>query len=95
MILVQVHPEVKNWIRYAKFEENRGFINRARSVYEKGIEFYRDNYMVIDEKFFVAFAEFEETQREVRNYLYFSAVFLYFTNYLFCMIPFYFLYLKK
>lgn len=64
---------MKNWIRYAKFEETNGFINRARSVYEKAVEFYGDDYM--DEKLFVAFAKFEERQREVRICIFFLQYF--------------------
>ncbi|KAG8182521.1 hypothetical protein JTE90_002059 [Oedothorax gibbosus] len=59
---VTVHPEVKNWIRYSKFEESNGFIARTRSVFERAIEFYGEDYM--DEKLFVAFAKFEEKQKE-------------------------------
>lgn len=59
-----VHPDVKNWIRYSKFEETNGFIARTRSVFERAIEFYGEDYM--DEKLFVAFAKFEEKQKEVR-----------------------------
>lgn len=59
---VMVHPEIKNWIKYAKFEETHGFINGARSVFERAVEFYGDDY--IDERLYIAFARFEENQRE-------------------------------
>ncbi|KAK6619687.1 hypothetical protein RUM43_012444 [Polyplax serrata] len=59
---VYVHPEVKNWIRFARFEEKHGFLNSARSVFEKAIQFYGDE--VIDEKLYIAFAKFEEGQKE-------------------------------
>lgn len=59
---VYVHPEVKNWIKYAKFEQRHGFINSSRAIYERAIEFFGDEYM--DEKLFIAFAAFEESQKE-------------------------------
>lgn len=59
---VMVHPEVKNWIKYARFEEGHGYINGARGVYERSIEFFGEEYM--DERLYIAFAKFEEHQRE-------------------------------
>jgi len=57
-----VHPDVKNWIRYARFEEQHGYITSARGVFEQSVEFFGDDNL--DEKLFVAFAKFEENQRE-------------------------------
>lgn len=59
---VMVHPEVKNWVKYAKFEEQHGYILKSRGVFERAVEFFGEENM--DEKLFVAFAKFEETQRE-------------------------------
>ncbi|XP_006812602.1 crooked neck-like protein 1 [Saccoglossus kowalevskii] len=59
---VTVHPEIKNWIRYANFEEHHSYISKARSVYERAVEFFGD--VLLDEKLFVAFARFEEKQKE-------------------------------
>lgn len=59
---VSVHPDAKNWIKFAKFEEAHGYINRAREIYEKSIEFFGDDY--IDESLFSSFAKFEERQKE-------------------------------
>jgi len=59
---VLVHPEVKNWIRYAKFEEVHGFISNARDVYTRCAEFFGDEDM--DERLYIAFAKFEEGQKE-------------------------------
>ena len=39
------------------------FIGNARIVYERAVEFYGDDNM--DESLFIAFARFEENQREV------------------------------
>lgn len=59
---VMVHPEIKHWIKYARFEETNGFITSARNVYERAVHFYGDEQM--DERLFIAFAKFEENQRE-------------------------------
>lgn len=61
--LVIVHPEVKNWIKYARFEEKHGYIAHGRKVYERAVEFFGEEH--VDENLFVAFARFEETQKEV------------------------------
>jgi crooked neck len=54
---------VKNWIKYARFEEKHSYINSARRVYERAVEFFGEDNM--DEKLILAFARFEEGQREV------------------------------
>ncbi|UYV83592.1 NADK2 [Cordylochernes scorpioides] len=59
---VIVHPEPSNWIRYAQFEANHGNFAEARAIYERAVEFFGDEYM--DEKLLIAFAKFEESQRE-------------------------------
>ncbi|KAM9839894.1 crooked neck-like protein 1 [Aulostomus maculatus] len=59
---VIVHPEVKNWIKYARFEEKHGYIAHSRKVYERAVEFFGEEH--VDENLFVAFARFEETQKE-------------------------------
>lgn len=59
---VITHPEVKHWIKYARFEENHGFIHSARQIYERAVEFYGDDHL--DEKLYIAFAKFEENQKE-------------------------------
>ncbi|XP_049446037.1 crooked neck-like protein 1 [Epinephelus fuscoguttatus] len=59
---VIVHPEVKNWIKYARFEEKHGYIAHSRKVYERAVEFFGEEH--VDENLFVAFAKFEETQKE-------------------------------
>ncbi|KAK0179410.1 hypothetical protein PV327_005166 [Microctonus hyperodae] len=59
---VMVHPDVKNWIKYARFEAAHGYIKGSRRVYERAVMFYGDE--IIDEKLYIAFAKFEEAQRE-------------------------------
>jgi len=63
---VIVHPEVKNWIKYAKFEERNNYVNSARRIYERAVEFFGDDN--VDEKLLISFAKFEEQQKEVRNF---------------------------
>ncbi|KAK7815788.1 hypothetical protein U0070_025248 [Myodes glareolus] len=60
--LVLVHPAVKNWIKYARFEEKHAYFAHARKVYERAVEFFGDEHM--DEHLYVAFAKFEENQKE-------------------------------
>lgn len=64
-----MHPDVKNWIKYARFEEKHGYFAHARKVYERAVEFFGDEHM--DEHLYVAFAKFEENQKEVSklNYI--------------------------
>lgn len=62
-----VHPEIKNWIKYARFEDKHGYIAHARKVYERAVEFFGEEH--IDENLFVAFAKFEEKQKEVMSRL--------------------------
>ncbi|XP_074470901.1 crooked neck-like protein 1 [Sebastes fasciatus] len=59
---VIVHPEVKNWIKYARFEEKHGYIAHSRKVFERSVDFFGEDH--VDEHLFVAFAKFEETQKE-------------------------------
>ncbi len=59
---IQVHPEPKNWVRYAKFEENNSYPANARNVFECSTEFFGEEHM--DEKLYIAFAKFEEGCRE-------------------------------
>ena len=59
---VQIHPDVKNWILYARFEEQNGSLPNARNVFERASDFFGEEAM--DEKLYVAFAKFEEGCRE-------------------------------
>ncbi|XP_043227706.1 crooked neck-like protein 1 [Amphibalanus amphitrite] len=59
---VMVHPDVKNWIKFAKFEERYNYIASARRIYERSIEFFGEENMF--EELFIAFARFEENQKE-------------------------------
>ncbi|VDP79209.1 unnamed protein product [Echinostoma caproni] len=60
--LVLVHPEPKNWVKYAKFEERNGFINSCRQVFERAVEFFgADNP---EARLLIEFARFEERQKE-------------------------------
>ncbi|GLV37255.1 crooked neck [Carabus blaptoides fortunei] len=59
---VMVHPEVKHWIKYARFEETHGFITSSRTIFERAVYFFGDED--IDERLYIAFARFEENQKE-------------------------------
>ncbi|CAG0883503.1 unnamed protein product [Darwinula stevensoni] len=61
---VMVHPDVKNWIRYARqvSHESNGYIQNARRIYERAVSFFGDDHL--DERLFIAFAKFEEGQKE-------------------------------
>ena len=50
--------------RYARFEEKHNYIQSARRIYERAVEFFGEENM--EETLIVAFAKFEENQREVR-----------------------------
>ncbi|CAI9717781.1 neck 1 [Octopus vulgaris] len=52
----------QNWIKYARFEEKNNYINSARKVYERAVEFFGEDNM--DETLLIAFAKFEEGQKE-------------------------------
>ncbi|KAG5276590.1 hypothetical protein AALO_G00107420 [Alosa alosa] len=54
--------QVKNWIKYAHFEEKHGYIAHGRKVFERAVEFFGEEY--VDEHLYVAFARFEEKQKE-------------------------------
>ena len=58
-----VHPEVKNWVKYAKFEEKNHYVNSCRRIYERSVEFFFLFY--ISETLLLSFAKFEEGQKEV------------------------------
>uniref|UniRef100_A0A665UMZ9 Pre-mRNA-splicing factor Syf1/CRNKL1-like C-terminal HAT-repeats domain-containing protein n=1 Tax=Echeneis naucrates TaxID=173247 RepID=A0A665UMZ9_ECHNA len=51
-----------NWIKYARFEEKHGYVAHSRKVYERAVEFFGEEHM--EENLFVAFARFEEIQKE-------------------------------
>ncbi|KAF7255447.1 hypothetical protein EG68_07388 [Paragonimus skrjabini miyazakii] len=60
--LVLVHPEPKNWVKYAKFEERNGFVNSCRQIFERAVEFFgTDNPQA---RLLIDFARFEERQKE-------------------------------
>lgn len=61
---LHIHQDAKNWIRYARFEERSGFVTNARHVYERAVEFFGE--FNVDEKLLIAFAQFEENQKEVK-----------------------------
>ena len=59
---VLVDPAMKNWFKYSRFEEKHASIAHERKVYERGMEVLGDEHM--DQHLYVAFAKFEENQKE-------------------------------
>uniref|UniRef100_A0A8C5FH56 Crooked neck pre-mRNA splicing factor 1 n=1 Tax=Gadus morhua TaxID=8049 RepID=A0A8C5FH56_GADMO len=54
-----------NWIKYARFEDKHGYIAHGRRVFERAVEFFGEEH--VDERLFVAFARFEEMQKEMER----------------------------
>jgi crooked neck len=52
-----------NYFFFFRFEDQNGFVSGARKVYERAVEFFGEE--TLDERLFIAFAKFEEGQREV------------------------------
>ena len=61
--VVQFQKSVYVFCYALRFEEHHGFISGARKVYERAVEFFGEE--TLDERLFIAFAKFEEGQREV------------------------------
>jgi len=60
--VVKCHPKVQSYIKWAKFEETQGDIQRAREVYEAALEHLEEE--AYDSNLFAAFAAFEERSKE-------------------------------
>ena len=67
---VSNNPEPKNWIKWAKFEEDVGDIDRARALYEQCVDHMdreaqqTDDPRAMDPNIFISFAKFESRQQE-------------------------------
>jgi crooked neck len=61
---LHIHDEPVHWMRYAKFETKFGSPSNARQVYERAIEYFGEDNL--QESILLAFARFEEQQKEVR-----------------------------
>jgi crooked neck len=59
---VLVDPAMKNWFKYSQFEEKYASFAHEQKVYERGVEVLGDEHM--DQHLYVAFAKFEENQKE-------------------------------
>ena len=53
---------MKNWIRYARFEEHNAYISNARNIFERAVEYFGEDHM--EQRLFISFAKFEEGCRE-------------------------------
>uniref|UniRef100_F6WF39 Crooked neck pre-mRNA splicing factor 1 n=1 Tax=Monodelphis domestica TaxID=13616 RepID=F6WF39_MONDO len=80
-VLVLVHPDVKNWIKYARFEEKHGYFAHARKVYERAVEFFGDDLKKIRKKVRVIYKyaldriSKQEAQELFKNYTIFEKKF--------------------
>ena len=63
LVVVQVHPTVQTWTRWAKFEEKIGDIEMARQVYQNAIDYLGEE--ANDQELFIAFAQLEINNNEV------------------------------
>jgi len=63
---VDVHSEPKQFIRWAKFEEDRGAVDQARIVFAKAMEYYGEDEdrMEVAQTVYTAFAKLETRMRE-------------------------------
>ncbi|KAK9675192.1 NineTeen Complex (NTC) component, partial [Basidiobolus ranarum] len=59
---VHVHPEPKNWTKWAKFEEDQNNIDKVREIFSEAIEYLGDDH--IDQRIFITFAKFETRLKE-------------------------------
>jgi len=57
-----VHPEPRNWIKWARFEEEFGTSELVREVYGTAIEALGEDFM--DERLFAAYARYEAKLKE-------------------------------
>jgi len=57
-----VHPDVKSWLKYAKFEEELSETDKAREVFEAAMQVLGEDSG--DERLFISFAKFEVRSRE-------------------------------
>ena len=60
--MIKDRNTIGNFCRYATFEHRHGFINSARAIFERAVEFFGDEYL--SEELLIKFAEFEEKQKE-------------------------------
>ncbi|ORZ34023.1 hypothetical protein BCR44DRAFT_1436963 [Catenaria anguillulae PL171] len=61
--MVECHPDPKNWITYARFEEAQSDLAAARSVFEQAVAYLGDTHA--SPELFMAFAKFETRQGEL------------------------------
>jgi crooked neck len=59
---VLVHPAVKNWFKYSRFEKKHVSFAHAQKIYVRGVEVFGVEHM--DQHLYVAFAKFKENQKE-------------------------------
>ena len=63
-VYVDVHPTLRAFLKYARWEEKQGQVSYARGVYERALLELPDEEERQSERLFTAFATFEERCRE-------------------------------
>jgi crooked neck len=63
---IAVRPIPKNWVTWAKFEEDRGAADKGREVFQTALEFFGDEEEQVDkaQAVFAAFARMETRLKE-------------------------------
>lgn len=63
---IGVRPIPKNWVTWAKFEEDRGKADKSREVFQTALEFYGDEEEQVEkaQAVFSAFARMETRLKE-------------------------------
>ncbi|EPQ31196.1 uncharacterized protein PFL1_01384 [Pseudozyma flocculosa PF-1] len=63
---VTCHPTPRQWIRWAKFEEDRGALDKARTVFQMALDFIGEDETAMEkaQTVFTAFAKMETRQKE-------------------------------
>jgi crooked neck len=63
---IAVRPEPRVWVKWAKFEEERGRVDKARQVFQTALEFFGDEEQQIEkaQAVFNAFAKMETRLKE-------------------------------
>ena len=63
---VAVRPEPRVWVKWGKFEEERGMLDKAREVFQTALEFFGDDEEQIEkaQAVFNAFAKMETRLKE-------------------------------
>jgi len=64
--MIACHPDPKNWIKWAKFEEDRHKIDRAREIFQMAFEYFGEEEDDLEraQSIYTAFAKMESRHKE-------------------------------